>query len=289
MIKISVLIVSYKNLSVLKSCVESIIKFNDIGSYLEIIIIDNSPTDEIYNFFFNYNHFISIIKNPNNGFGEANNVGAKMAKGDILLFLNPDTILTEPIFLFALSKFKNNTNLGMFGLKLVDKNFKTNMSYYFMDKYGFFLGQLIKLFNHLNIFINNKMCISGADMFFRKKAFFDCGMFDENIFLYKEEADITRRLLLNGWQTGFYSEKKIIHLEGKSSESKITAFNQRLESRDYYCNKYGLDHGKIILKEIRFLKIKKFFYTAMFKKRMLKLCIININLLEEFSKKKFLD
>ena len=193
-ILISIIIVSYNNLNILVDCVKSIKKYNDIGSELEIIIVENSNNDNIFNFIsLNYKN-INVIKNFNRGFGQGNNVGARAAKGEYLLFLNPDTILVEPIFKFAINKFRCNDRLALFGLKLIDKNFKSNMSYYFIDKHNFIHGQIIKIFNRLNIFLKNCMYISGANIFVRKEIFFQAGMFDENMFMYYEEPDLTKRI-----------------------------------------------------------------------------------------------
>ena len=150
----SVVIVSYKKLDILIECIESIYKFNDIGELLEIIIVDNSPKKDIYNYLIEKYPEIIIIKNENKGFGQANNVGALRASGEYLLFLNPDTILIEPIFKFAINKFENNKELALFGVKLVDENLNDNISFYYIDKYGVIYNQLLKYRNKKNKFID---------------------------------------------------------------------------------------------------------------------------------------
>ena len=102
-IELSVIIVSYKNLEIIVDCLNSIYKNNDIGNYLEVIVVDNSPEDNIYNYVADNFENVRIIKNQNKGFGEGNNKGACIARGKYLLFLNPDTILVEPIFGFAIN------------------------------------------------------------------------------------------------------------------------------------------------------------------------------------------
>lgn len=266
-ILISTIIVSYNNLNILIDCIESIKKYNDIGSELEIIIVENSNNDNIFNFFcLNYND-IKVIKNINKGFGQGNNVGARAAKGEYLLFLNPDTILVEPIFKFAINKFRCNDRLALFGLKLIDKNFKSNMSYYFIDKHNFIHGQIIKIFNRLNIFLKNCMYISGANIFVRKEIFFQAGMFDENMFMYYEEPDLTKRIKNIGGETGFFKNKKIIHLEGMTTKCNELALNRRLDSAKYYSNKYNLNFKKQIKNEILYNKIKYIYFKIIKKNK----------------------
>lgn len=282
-ILISTIIVSYNNLNILIDCIESIKKYNDIGSELEIIIVENSPSHEIYNHIKNdYGNDIKVIKNINKGFGQGNNVGARAAKGEYLLFLNPDTILVEPIFKFAINKFRCNDKLALFGLKLINKNFRSNMSYYFIDKHNFIHGQIIKIFNRLNIFFKNCMYISGANIFVRKKDFFDAGMFDENIFMYYEEPDLIKRIKSIGGEIGFFKEKKIIHLEGMASTCNELALIRRLDSAKYYSKKYNLSLEKQIKNEILYNNIKYYIYKFINTNKS-NLLIAKINLLKAYS------
>ena len=67
-------------------------------------------------------------------------------------------------------------------------------------------------------FIPAKMYITGADIFVPKKLFEKAGMFDESIFMYCEETDICNRVEKLGYDTRFFPEKRIVHLEGKTTE-----------------------------------------------------------------------
>ena len=73
----------------------SIEKFIDIYSY-EVIIVDNCSTDDSVKIIKqNFPLFKLICSKDNLGFGKANNLAGKYAKGKYLLFLNTDTILIE--------------------------------------------------------------------------------------------------------------------------------------------------------------------------------------------------
>lgn len=264
---LSIIIVSYKNLDDLKNCLNSIYKYNDIDSKLEIIIIDNSPNKKVYNYINREYEEVIVIDNDNNGFGQANNIGTEIANGKYLFFLNPDTILVEPLFRFAVNKFEQNNKLGLFGVKLVDENLESNMSFYFIDKKGIIYAQLIRFFNKLNFFIDGLMFTSGADLFVRKNLFLKCGKFDENIFMYNEESDLIKRIKNEGMNTAFFPEKKIIHLEGKTTKDKSQALKRRLDSTRYYCNKYNLDFEKYLIKEYRYNILKVFIFKLIDKER----------------------
>jgi hypothetical protein len=263
MVKLSIIIVSYKKLDILIDCVESIIEYNDMIESTETIIVDNSPGDNIAIFFANNYPSVVFIRNENKGFGQANNVGAAIAKGEYLLFLNPDTILIEPIFKFAVSKFEENDKLGLFGMKLIDSSLNANMSFFMIDGFGTIMKQIEKIASKLDIFIDGKMFISGADMFIRKVDFMEAGRFDDNIFMYCEEMDLIKRIKRLGRKTCYFNERRIIHLEGKTSTDSDLSLKRRLDSTMYYCEKYRMDFKKFIISEIRYLKLKKMIYIIL--------------------------
>lgn len=286
MIEFSVIIVSYIRLDIIIKCLDSIANFNDIGDRLEVIVVDNSPHNIIFNHVRDNYPWVRMIKNENKGFGEGNNIGARNANGKYLLFLNPDTILIEPIFTYAIDKFDRETELAAFGVKLVDNNLNRNMSFYFLNKVGLMYAQLIKLCNIMDIYIDGHMFIAGADIFIKKDAFFECGMFDENIFMYYEEPDLIRRIKKLNKKTNYYKDKKIIHLEGKTTNNNKFALTQRLNSLRYYCNKYSLNYNKKLASEIRYSYFKLLIYKV-FNNNQNEICRNNIKILKEFKNKKY--
>ena len=252
----SVVIVSYKNVEILKDTLDSLKKYNDLGEALEVIVVDNSPEDDLYNYVRAHYPQVTIIKNENKGFGHGNNAGVKLAKGKYLLLLNPDTILVEPIFKFAIGAFEKDPKLGLFGVKLVDKELKRNHSFYFMEYSGFLAAQVEKMANAMDGYIHGKMFIAGANLFVRKEVFIQCGGFDEKIFMYSEEADLTRRVIGLGYRTTYFKEKMIIHLEGKTTVKNLKMEKVRLESKAYYSAKYGLNYRKRLVEERNYDKLK---------------------------------
>ncbi len=253
---LSVIIVSYKNLEIVIDCLDSIRQFNDLGDALETIIVDNSPETGIFDHVRAHYPEVTIVRNANRGFGQGNNVGAGIAVGRYLLFLNPDTILIEPVFRFAADRFERCADLGLFGVKLVDAARRDNLSFYWIDRHSFWHAQLIKICNRLNIYLDGRMYIAGADIFIRRELFLACGQFDENIFMYYEEPDLTKRVRALKARTAFFGNRKIVHLEGQASGSNEAALRRRLDSARYYCRKYSLSFTGQLKREKRYERFK---------------------------------
>lgn len=263
LMKLSVIIVSYENCEILRDCIESIKKFNDLKDDAEIIISDNSITNNVYEMVKKDYPDVQIIKNNNIGFGPANNRAVDISSGEYLLFLNPDTILLEPIFQFTVDKFEQQSNLALFGIKLLNVNGTANNSFFAMDNYTLSWTLLMKVFSKFDIYLDGKMYIAGADLFVRKSAFEAAGRFDENIFMYYEEPDLIKRIknLPNDYITSFFPEKKMIHLEGatenKDAISTVKKVERSLVTYRYYCDKWNISFIKNVRQMRKYQILKK--------------------------------
>ncbi len=244
-----------------------------MGENLEIIVSDNSLDTKLYDYISNEYPDIKICKNDNKGFGAGNNRGVELSNGKYLLFLNPDTIIVEPIFKFAVDKFESDEQLALFGVQLIDRTGKESGSFCSYDKYGILAHLWDRHYRKIGKFIDGKMFICGADMFVRRSSFIEAGGFDENIFMYKEEADLIKRIKIYSVakKIAFFNEKRIIHLEGgtesdNSLEQRLKVTKRLTDSDKYYAEKWGLDFNKIIKSRIKYSKFKKFVFCCLFKR-----------------------
>lgn len=243
-IQLSVIIVTYKSKEVIDDCLKSIEKHNDIGEKLEVLVVDNSPIEDETFLYIQENYkWVNIFQNlENKGFGQGNNIGAHHARGQYLLFLNPDTILIQPIFSFALKQFEKDKSLGAFGLILVSPDGKYSNSYGIMpEKKSICPAKsylpAIKYFN----FTPQHIYPLGADLFIRKDLFFRGGQFDENIFLCYEEPDLIKRLA--GHKVRIFN-KKMIHSGGHTTDDDEKRMSEYIKSEIYYFRKHKLNYRK---------------------------------------------
>ncbi len=264
--KISVVIVAYKDGETLRNTLDSIAECNDIGDSLEVIVVDNSPEGERVDRFVSDSRVRDVIyvKGDNFGFGEGNNRGASQSSGEILAFLNPDIILVEPLFKDIYERFKNNKDLMMLGCQLLDRDCNKTYSFFYDFEDSQFKKIMTKVRNRYGLYNQKDMFTSGCNMFIRKEAFLKAGCFDENIFMYNEEADIRRRIMRTFPQCKvvFDKDHSLIHIGGSRLFSE-QRFKLLKNSLICFSNKYGLNYRKKFLYEYRIDKFKHFVFSVL--------------------------
>ena len=265
--KVSVIIVAYRSGKVLKESLDSLYQYNDLGTDLEVIVVDNSPENERVLSFVRDSSFpeVQYIPSDNRGFGAGNNIGARASSGEILCFMNPDIIYIEPVFGKAYQKFQKDPDLMLFGGKLLNSDLSPGFSFYYDYSSTLWQRTMDKIQNKRDHFISEKMFTSGANLFVRRDAFFTAGMFDKNLFMYYEEMDLIRRIrrTIPNTKNAYYPEIRMIHLERQSTPKGIESFKREIESSIYYGKKYRLDYRKKIRFERRYLKLKRLAYRLL--------------------------
>lgn len=265
--KMSIVIVAYKSGDILKKCLDSINQYNDLGNELEVIVVDNSPEDARVESVIADSSLkgVCYILANNDGFGAGNNIGARMANGEIVAFINPDIILIEPVFKSICERFDENKRLALMGVKLLYEDLTPGFSFYFDYKMSVVKKWSLKLWNKTNRFDSKQMYIAGANLFVRRNVFEKAGMFDENIFMYYEEPDLSRRIRKAFPECDIYFDPslRMIHLEKKSTPNSLFSVKQEMDSAIYYGKKYGLDYKRKIRFEYRYYKLKQAIYKIM--------------------------
>lgn len=107
----SIILLTHNKLEYTKLCIESIRKFTPKKQY-EIIVIDNQSDDGTVEYLKSQSDIKTIYNDYNAGFPKGCNQGIKIAKGESILLLNNDTIVT-PNWLNQLDKaLYSNDKIG---------------------------------------------------------------------------------------------------------------------------------------------------------------------------------
>ncbi|MFA6392440.1 MAG: glycosyltransferase family 2 protein, partial [Patescibacteria group bacterium] len=210
---ISIIIINYKTTLLLQKCLESIKQIYD-KNIAEIIVVDNSPSDDLGQFLEAEFSNTSFLKNDDNhGFGQANNQAAKIAQGDILFFLNPDTLIQENIFQKIINAFEQDPKIGIVAPQLIlpDNSFQPwaygkEGGILEIIKNKFFTQSTKQPSNQLT----NTDWVSGAAMAIRRDIFEKVNGFDEKFFMYFEDIDLCLRTKKLGYKIAVLPDAKII-------------------------------------------------------------------------------
>src|SRR6185436_12569503 len=104
----------------LEQCIDSIKKATrQINT--EIIVLDNNSTDGSKEYLpAKITDVKFIFNDKNTGFAKACNRGFKNSSGKYILFLNPDTILTDTCLTDCISFFETHPDAGALGVRMLD-------------------------------------------------------------------------------------------------------------------------------------------------------------------------
>ncbi len=238
--QLSVIIVNYNVKFFLEHCLLSVIKACN-GIAAEIIVVDNNSTDESRLYLENRFTSVQFYWNKENlGFSKANNYALQFAKGDHILFLNPDTIVPEDCFIKCLLFFEKEKDCGAIGVRMIDGSgqfLKESKRTLPTPMGGFFkMLHLTEVFPTSKIFAqyyagylleneNNKVdVLAGAYMMISKKAIEITKGFDESFFMYGEDIDLSYRIQKAGLQNYYLGKNTIIHFKGESTQKKSEAY-----------------------------------------------------------------
>ena len=204
-------------------------------------MVDNNSTDGSKDFFSNRFPQVKFIwKNTNDGFAKANNEAVKLASGEKVLFLNPDTILPEDCFEKCLQFYKQQNNIGALGIRMIDGsgNFLPESKRGFPSFFTSFckMTGITALFPHSKIFAryylghlpedktNEVDVLSGAFMMVDKKVLDLIGSFDEDYFMYAEDIDLSYRIQKTGYKNYYFANSTIIHFKGESTQKETLQY-----------------------------------------------------------------
>jgi len=228
-IDLSIIIVNYRSWEVLAKCIESFKEYKPHTSY-EIIVVDNDSKDGRFKKFQQQFKEISLIANKGNyGFSSGCNLGADIAVGEFLLFLNPDVTLTrspaiDDMYSFALA----NPDVGIASCRTLYSNGKREREIAFLDPWltiGW-LRSIYRLAFSIKIaekFPANKNIwypewVAGSVVLIQKDFFKKIGKWNENIFwMYSEDPDLCLRVTKNEKKIALLRNVELEHLHGGSS------------------------------------------------------------------------
>ncbi len=264
--KVSVIIVNYNVKYFLEVCLHSV--FRAAHKFeVEVIVVDNNSVDGSIEFIRSkYPEVILIPNSDNKGFSKANNQAVAIAKGEYILFLNPDTVMPEDFFEKTLAYMDVHPEAGSLGPRLIDgkglfapdgKKSFPKLSVALFKTIG--INKLFPKSTYFNAYYAVHVgeretaaveVLSGCCMLMRASAMEKAGgPFDEEYFMYCEDVDLSYRIMKAGFKNIYYPEVDLIHYKGESTRkmtlSYVKIFNEALVT--FVKKHYGKTDARIFI------------------------------------------
>jgi GT2 family glycosyltransferase len=208
---ISVVILNYQSLSFAESCVRSVLD-SDYPRF-ELVIVDNAS-----------NPRVRMIRNKRNlGFARGNNLGYKNSKGEIVVFLNIDTVVERTWLGELVRPLISSSCVGGTQSKLTSLRERGQIDSLgpCMDHLGFIYARASQgppshADKEADLFYPD-----GSSMAFKRTVLDEVslaeGPFDSDYFFYFEDNDLGWRVHLRGYRIIFVPSSVVRHYRGGSS------------------------------------------------------------------------
>lgn len=250
---LSVIIINYHSYDLLDECLRSIYTGEQRNDF-EVLVADNSPSDGAGGKISGLYPSVKWLTMPGNiGFARANNAAIKVATGDAVLLLNPDTIIKEKAIANCYHRLMASAYTAA-GVQLLNVDGSPQISGNYIVTGGLNLLMQVPYFGNLLRLAAKKAgvtstnlpeakeeitevdWINGAFLMVKKSAIEKAGLLDEDFFLYHEESEWCSRLKKFG-KLCIYGNLHVIHLEGQSSnkafQSSTSGYSNLSDRKGY--------------------------------------------------------
>ena len=228
--RVSVIIVVHNNIHDLRDCISSILRAD--YPHVEVIAVDSASTDGSPSLIWKEFPSVKLQEYPVNiGFCEGNNRAVRLAKGDFVFLLNPDTVTPSDTISTLVARMERDSHIGVLAPKMLflqepkvinSAGLQSNRIFYSCDR-GFLEYDRGQCDEEVNV-----IGACGGAMFVRKVIIDEIGLFDSRYFMYYEDLDFGIRSWLAGYKVLYTPDAIVYH-------------RMRASGRSEYLNEY-MDH-----------------------------------------------
>ncbi len=235
--ELSIIFITWNSKALLVKCLESLALHETRLDY-EVLVVDNNSADDFADIradFSERHRFVKLLENI--GFGRACNAAAAMAEAGILLFLGPDTeILHDDDLHRLLEEYLHNPRLGALGCQFVGEGgVRQYSSVPFPSPANIMKGwwrensrNALALWRRLSgrkskpIVPRLEPCdaVLGHCLMVAKDKFEAAGGFPSDVFLFSEDIELCKKLVLAGYTNAKDNRRTILHRQHKSIREK---------------------------------------------------------------------
>ena len=244
-------IVSHNTRNLLERCLIDL--HAQTGGDLRTIVVDNASSDgsaELVRRHFPGAKLIELDQNA--GFGRANNLALGHCRTEYVLLLNSDAFLAPGALAALVAAAERHPRAGAVGPRLSNPDGTLQRSAWPFPHAGRLLLEAFALHRPLRRLglledlgtwdhqeERSVDFLVGACLLLRADALAEVGGFDEEFWLYGEEADLQRRITTRGWEVVFTPRASAVHVGGASSQGSLTRQRHLWAGQRRYLAKHG--------------------------------------------------
>ena len=217
---VTAIVVHWSSLADLPACLDA------LGSHpgLEVVVVDNASPDggeDLVRRRYPTVRWVPMGRNV--GFGSAVNAGVAATRSEWILAMNPDTTMSGRDVL-AMAAAARDLAAAAMGPRIVGRDGRVELSCSTRDSlagdFGWMLSWRAGRAGKPFVSAREVAWVTGACMLLRRTEFESVGGFDENYFLYFEDADLCRRIRLRGGRVIHDPGFSAVHLRGGSARGQ---------------------------------------------------------------------
>lgn len=232
--KLSIIILNYNTKELLSDCLKSV-KNHMHEVPMEVIVSDNSSTDGSQEMVKKKFPWVKFTEGPNEGFSRGNNRARPLVTGEMVLFLNPDTVVHDNVFAKTVRYLEEHPDVGAVTCKLVladgslDKDVRRKFPTPWVSFNKLVLGQSSDYYyEHIPDTATHEVeAIQGAFFLSWKKLLDEVGWFDPGYFFDGEDVDLCYQIHKKGYKLVYYPDVYITHLKGVT-KGKVKKWRHKL-------------------------------------------------------------
>jgi GT2 family glycosyltransferase len=275
--QLSIIIINYNTYELTRQCINSIIEHTADLSY-EIILVDNASTEcepEVFKRLF---PTIKLVTNKvNRGFAGGNNDGIALAKGEVVLLLNSDTLVTDNSITKVCMYLWENLHIGVVSAKLLYPNGNPQSC---CQRFPSIQTELIELFRIQKLlskrlraqllmgsfFDHKSMCevdwVWGTFFMFRREVLQQLPnqQLPEDFFMYGEDLLWCYQIKKLGYSITYFPEATVVHyLSASSIKSKLDKIKLMMNNEYIFLQKnYGKKYAWLVfrLRGLKYLTLR---------------------------------
>lgn len=243
---LSFIVIEYHSIKEIDSFIASINQTVSGVDY-EIIVSSNSQysKEQQLSIISEFSEIVWLFNDRNGGFAYGMNEGLKVAKGDILIVVNPDVKILSSLNPM-ISYLNSHSGVGLVGPKIVDCEGVIQDSFrHFFSPWGFFLRQIGRIKDKGKLHVQDFKepihgdWVIGAFMMCRRDFYEKVGGLSDDYFMYCEDMDWCKRAHLAGYDVVYFPDT-VIEYKGTRSARKSWKYAKiHIKSLLTFWRKYG--------------------------------------------------